>query len=189
MKWSSDCLNMCTVIPVFNPPPFDLWCGWTTCHVILFFLVIMALTVCRSSCVEIIFSTFSLFFWLACAFGIHCVILVRLQNSWLCKSQSTNSLPAFYSPSKTCFIEPQWSEKLCQEPAVNFSFSLRAKWQIGQACPRSQTHGNILPPSSCGQRRTIDRPVTSNLRNKASGLTMTNGNCSTYSQCICIIFP
>lgn len=62
--------------------------------------------------------------------------------------------------------------------------SRRAKWQIGQSCPRSQTHWNILPTSSCGQPPTIDRPVTSNLRNKAPGLSVTNCKCSSYSSCI-----
>lgn len=85
--------------------------------------------------------------------------------------------------------EPMSREKLCQELAANFFLSLRAKWQIGQPCPRNQTQGNILPPSSCGQPPTIDRPVTSNLGNNAPGLTMTNCNCFSYFKCICITSP
>lgn len=40
-----------------------------------------------------------------------------------------------------------------------------------------------------GSNPPYRRPVTSNLGNKASGLTMTYCNCCSYSKCICIVFP
>lgn len=73
--------------------------------------------------------------------------------------QSVNPSPLvvyqLLKPKKNCFIEPRWGKTFVRSWLWISLFSLRAKWQIGQSCPRNQTHGNILPPSSCGQQPTI----------------------------------